>query len=94
MRNDKTRAYYFTIEEVEQLFGTAGFETIENKYFYRVIENRKKEIAMHRVWIQSRFRKPLSEKDREEHQTIKEECKDDDTSKLETSHKDDHVLEP
>jgi methyltransferase-like protein 6 len=60
VRNDKTRAYYFTLEEVEELFVGSGFELIENKYFYRMIENRKKEIAMHRVWIQSRFRKPSS----------------------------------
>jgi citrate lyase synthetase len=50
-RLDKTRAYYFTKEEVQELFETAGFETVQNTYFYRVVENRKDEKKMHRVWI-------------------------------------------
>ena len=54
---DKTRRYYFTIEQIEELFKAVGFEVIENKYHYRLIENRKEEKKMHRVWIQSRLRK-------------------------------------
>ena len=57
VRHDKTRAYYFTIEEVAEMFEKVGFEVIENKYCYRLIENRKDEKKMHRVWIQSRLRK-------------------------------------
>ena len=41
MRHDKTRAYYFILEEVAELFEKNGFKVIENKYFYRMIENRK-----------------------------------------------------
>lgn len=48
---DKTRRYYFTIEQIAELFGAVGFEVIENKYHYRLIENRKEEKKMHRVWI-------------------------------------------
>ena len=51
VRHDKTRAYYFKIEELEEMFTKVGFEVIENKYFYRLIENRKEEKKMHRVWI-------------------------------------------
>lgn len=51
MRSDKTRAYYFTTQEVKELFEAVGFTTIECKYFYRVVENRKDEKVMHRVWI-------------------------------------------
>jgi hypothetical protein len=41
-RSDKTRAYYFTTEEVHGLFVKgAGFEEVENEYHYRLIENRK-----------------------------------------------------
>jgi len=41
-RSDKTRAYYFTTEEVHDLFVKgAGFEEVENEYHYRLIENRK-----------------------------------------------------
>ena len=59
VRHDKTRAYYFTLEEIKEIFEKAGFEEIENKYCYRVIENRKLEKRMYRVWIQARFRKSL-----------------------------------
>ena len=48
---DKTRRYYFTIEEIEDMFNKIGFEKIENKYMYRMIENRKEEKRMYRVWI-------------------------------------------
>ena len=41
IRSDKTRAYYFTTEEVQAIFEGAGFETVENEYHYRLIENRK-----------------------------------------------------
>lgn len=57
VRNDKTRAYYFTTEQVQELFESVGFQTIECKYFKRVVVNRKDEKVMHRVWIQGKFRK-------------------------------------
>jgi hypothetical protein len=55
MRSDKTRAYYFTIEEVQEIFEKAGFKQVENKYHYRMIENRKEKLKMNRVWIQAKF---------------------------------------
>jgi len=60
LRHDKTRAYYFTLEEVAELFESVGFEVIENRYCHRVIENRKEQKRMYRVWIQSRLRKKSS----------------------------------
>ena len=57
VRHDKTRAYYFTLEEIEDLFKKVGFEVIENKYHYRMVENRKEQLRMYRVWIQCRMRK-------------------------------------
>ena len=54
---DKTRRYYFTTDQIQQLFAQVGFEVVENKYCYRMIENRKEEKKMNRVWIQSRLRK-------------------------------------
>ena len=43
---DKTRRYYFSLEEVNQIFCGGGdegasFECIENKNHYRLVENRK-----------------------------------------------------
>jgi hypothetical protein len=51
IRSDKTRAYYFTNDEVSDIFTGAGFEVLENDYHYRLIENRKDQKQMHRVWI-------------------------------------------
>lgn len=71
VRNDKTRAYYFLEEQVKDIFcnfddgvegtesgSSAGFECIECENHYRVVENRKDNKTMHRVWIQAKFRKP------------------------------------
>lgn len=63
IRSDKTRAYYFTTEEVKEMFEAAGFAEIENEYHYRLIENRKDQKKMHRVWIQAKFRAVKKEND-------------------------------
>ena len=55
MRTDKTRAYYFEVEELMTLFSENGFEVKECEPHYRVIENRKDKKVMHRVWIQAKF---------------------------------------
>jgi hypothetical protein len=62
VRSDKTRAYYFSVEQVKGLFESVGFETVECKYFHRVVENRKDEKVMYRVWIQAKFRKSIKSK--------------------------------
>lgn len=64
VRNDKTRAYYFTEEQIKDIFcsfdgeDAPGFECIECENHYRVVENRKDNKTMHRVWVQAKFRKP------------------------------------
>ena len=77
VRNDKTRAYYFTTKQITNIFckgifsesseaeddtsvGVENkmFECLECEYHYRVVENRKVEKKMYRVWIQAKFRKP------------------------------------
>ena len=63
IRSDKTRAYYFTTDEVRDIFTGAGFEVLENEYHYRLIENRKDQKTMHRVWIQSKFIKRGAKKE-------------------------------
>jgi len=55
VKSDGTRVYYFTKEEITELFTKAGFEEIENDYHCRVVENRKEELKMHRVWLQAKF---------------------------------------
>ncbi len=67
VKNDNTRCYYFSIEDMRQLFGSsdddncdgAGLEILELKYVQRVYRNRANEASRRRVWVQGRFRKPL-----------------------------------
>ncbi|XP_039296592.1 methyltransferase-like protein [Nilaparvata lugens] len=57
-KGDGTFVYYFTKEEVGELFTRAGFikeQLLEDK---RLQVNRGKRIEMYRVWIQGKFRKP------------------------------------
>jgi len=58
-RQDGTLTYFFTLEEIQKLFEDAGFETVQLGYVRRLVENRKRENEMKRVWIQAKFRKPV-----------------------------------
>lgn len=57
MRHDKTLAYYFNKEDIENLFKSIGFEVVSSKCIFRMIENRKDNKKMHRLWLQIKFRK-------------------------------------
>jgi hypothetical protein len=46
---------------VKEIFGSVGFTEIENQYHYRLIENRKDQKKMHRVWIQAKFQRPIED---------------------------------
>ncbi|KAJ3035135.1 Methyltransferase-like protein 6 [Rhizophlyctis rosea] len=57
VRQDGTFAYYFSTEQLSQLFVEAGFEVLENEYVCKEVVNRKRELSMQRIFVQARFRK-------------------------------------
>jgi len=56
-RSDNTFAYYFSSEEVNNIFKKNGFEVLENKVICRLIENKKDNKKMHRLWLQAKLKK-------------------------------------
>lgn len=54
IRGDGTRVYYFTEEELEEIFSDFEYKKIAADR--RLIVNRKRRIKMHRIWLQAEFR--------------------------------------
>ncbi|RHY84435.1 hypothetical protein DYB37_011423 [Aphanomyces astaci] len=59
VRQDNTRAYYFTTDEVRDLFAAAGLIERENEYIRRQYANRSQGVVRFRVWIHAVFEKPV-----------------------------------
>ncbi|XP_053601938.1 tRNA N(3)-methylcytidine methyltransferase METTL6 [Plodia interpunctella] len=58
MRQDGTRSYYFTEEELAKLFSEAGFEVLMNTYVQRRTVNFKEGIDVPRIFVQGKYLKP------------------------------------
>lgn len=57
MRKDKTLSYFFGQKEIENLFIECGFSIIVSRVICRLIENRKDNKKMHRLWLQIKLKK-------------------------------------
>ncbi|XP_059822565.1 mRNA N(3)-methylcytidine methyltransferase METTL8 isoform X3 [Hypanus sabinus] len=60
VRGDGTRVYFFSKEEIAHIFISAGLKEVQNLMDRRLQVNRKKKIAMHRVWVQCKYQKPFT----------------------------------
>jgi SAM-dependent methyltransferase len=57
-KQDGTKCYYFTVEDVERLIEQVGeFEILECNYIRRKYINRSMQSERRRVWVQGRFRR-------------------------------------
>ena len=56
IRKDKTLSFFFNKSDIEALFISNGFEILESKLISRVIENRKENKVMHRLWLQIKLK--------------------------------------
>ncbi|KAI0561018.1 methyltransferase-like protein [Gracilaria domingensis] len=57
LRGDGTYAYFFSREELKELFEGAGLTCVSCEYEDREVNNRKTQSIMRRRWVQAKFRK-------------------------------------
>eukprot|EP01127_Copromyxa_protea_P013701 TRINITY_DN3702_c0_g1_i1.p1 TRINITY_DN3702_c0_g1~~TRINITY_DN3702_c0_g1_i1.p1 ORF type:complete len:206 (+),score=33.26 TRINITY_DN3702_c0_g1_i1:204-821(+) len=54
VRKDGTRAYYFSKEKMQEIFPADRYEIVQNHYVAKQVENKKDQIKMNRIWIQTK----------------------------------------
>ncbi|XP_046487123.1 tRNA N(3)-methylcytidine methyltransferase METTL6 [Neodiprion pinetum] len=58
VRQDGTRSYYFSIEEVGDIFVSAGFQELSCCYVQRRTINVKENVNVPRIFVQAKFKRP------------------------------------
>lgn len=55
VRQDGTRAYYFDLNELAEIFESVGFKCVSKEYLHRITINHKKGLKVPRIFVQGRF---------------------------------------
>lgn len=56
-RQDGTRSYYFSTDEVDRIFTNAGFQKLSCSYVQRRTVNPKEQINVPRIFVQAKYKK-------------------------------------
>lgn len=65
VRQDGTRAYYFSVDETRKLFECSGYEVVDCEYVHRQTVNRGEGLCVPRTFLQGRFTKLVAEEEGE-----------------------------
>ncbi|KAL4222898.1 Methyltransferase-like protein 6 [Mactra antiquata] len=59
VRQDGTRAFYFTLDCLQDLAKKAGYSTLSCDYVHRQTVNKKEGLSVPRIFVQAKFVKPV-----------------------------------
>jgi len=59
VRGDGTQVYFFSQEELKDMFEQSGLVEEQNIADRRLLVNRGRQLTMYRVWLQCKYRKPF-----------------------------------